>query len=58
MDSTVSMPSWLALVNDGNGSATLSGLASVADEGSYNLKFKVVDTVDPSLSSVQQFTFT
>ena len=56
-DSTVSMPSWLALVNDGNGSATLSGLASVADEGSYNLKFKVVDTVDPSLSSVQQFTF-
>ena len=39
------------------GGATLSGLASVADEGSYNLKFKVVDTVDPSLSSVQQFTF-
>ena len=56
-DSAQSLPPWLHLVNDGNGSATLSGLATVADEGSYNLKFKVVDREDSSLSSVHQFTF-
>ena len=56
-DSPQALPGWLSLVNDGNGSATLSGLASVAEEGSYNLKFKVVDKEDPSLSSIHQFTF-
>ena len=51
------MPSWLRLSYDENGTASLSGTATVADEGSYDLKFKVVDTEDSSLYSIHEYTF-
>lgn len=51
------MPSWLSLSYDENGTASLLGTATVADEGSYHLKFKVVDTEDSLLYSIQEYTF-
>ncbi|OUU06989.1 MAG: hypothetical protein CBC00_09935 [Verrucomicrobia bacterium TMED40] len=51
------MPSWLRLSYDENGTASLLGTATVADEGSYDLKFKVVDTEDSSLYSIHEYTF-
>ncbi|MEM7220843.1 MAG: cadherin domain-containing protein [Pseudomonadota bacterium] len=48
-----SLPSWLTLTDNGDGTATLSGIPVEADIGSHNIELTVSDG---SLSSTQTFT--
>lgn len=52
--SELSLPSWLTLMDNGNGTALLSGMPTISDLGSYNIQLKVED--NRGLFDFQLFT--
>jgi hypothetical protein len=50
------LPAWLTLVDQGNGTATLSGTPAYADAGEYLVVLRVADSA--GLSAQQVFTLT
>jgi hypothetical protein len=58
-ESHTSLPSWLALVNNPNGTATLSGTPTAANIGTYNIELVAADIYHHGSSLVEQnFTIT
>lgn len=58
-ESHTPLPSWLTLVNNANGTATLSGTPTVADIGTYNIELVAADIYHHGSALVEQnFTIT